>query len=465
MNPKLKAALEKLQAGLDEQKGLLATEAPSDVQKARIAELDGELDALETECKDLKADADREAKAAERNGWLNTAVTSLPVGDGKEDTSAVSGAETKDEAIRAIRRARGGIFKADQGRTAQQKAYEFGQWLLGGVLKHEPALRYCKEHGIELKAQSESVLTGGGAIVPPDFEYDLIDLREQFGVARSIARVVRMTSNTREVPRRTGGVTAYAIGEGDQITESDKTWDLVELVARKWGCLTYISSELSEDAVIDVGNDLAAEMAYAFAVKEDDCLINGDGTSTYHGITGLCPKLKGLTATYAYTAGLIVGTGNAYSELTLTDFEAVVGRLPQYADTPNTYWVCHRSFYWNVMIKLMLAAGGVTEAEVSQSGRNIPFLGYPVRISQKMPSVEANSQVCALFGDFSKGVLFGDRRMTTVAVSEHDRFEYDQVAIRATERFDINFHDPGNFNATAALRVPGPVIGLLTAAS
>ena len=113
----------------------------------------------------------------------------------------------------------------------------------------------------------------------------------------------------------------------------------------------------------------------------------------------------------------------------------------------------------------MLASGGATALEAAQ-GRNAPmYLGYPVHYSQIMPRVEGNSQVCALFGDLSLAALFGDRRMTTIAMSEHLNFAEDEIAIRGTERFDINVHDVGNASGTASLRVAGPIVALITAAS
>jgi HK97 family phage major capsid protein len=117
------------------------------------------------------------------------------------------------------------------------------------------------------------------------------------------------------------------------------------------------------------------------------------------------------------------------------------------------------------MERVMLAAGGVTAAEIAAGRRQPMFMGYPVEFAQAMPSTEANSQVCALFGALDLSSLFGDRRMTTIATSEHLNFAEDELAIRGTERFDINNHDVGNASATAADRVPGPIVGLITAAS
>jgi HK97 family phage major capsid protein/HK97 family phage prohead protease len=367
-----------------------------------------------------------------------------------------------------------GTLRNFTGPDAAERAHRFGQWVLGirGIssgLSAEGgfarAAAFCKENGIVLtRAMSEGVNESGGFLVPEEFGNDLIDLREIYGVFRKNAKMVPMSSDTRSDPRRTGGLTAYFAGEGDALTASDKAWDRVELTAKKLTTLSRYSNELNEDAVINMADDLAGEIAYAFALKEDQCGFIGDGTSTYGGMQGVCTKIKGLSATIANIAGLVVGSGNAYSEQVLTDFEAVAAKLPVYADTPRAKWYCHKSFYWNVMVKLALAAGGATGAETT-GGVAKRFLGYDVEFVQVMPSVEANSQVCALLGDLSLAASFGSRRDTTIAISEHSRFANDQLEIRGTERFDINVHDVGNQSSSAGSRVPGPIVGLITAAS
>ena len=153
--------------------------------------------------------------------------------------------------------------------------------------------------------------------------------------------------------------------------------------------------------------------------------------------------------------------------IVLADFHSVLGKLPQYADTENATWVCHKTFYAEVMQKLELAAGGVSAMEM-QTGDRRPrplFLGYPVTFSQVWPSTTAASQVSCALGDFTLGALFGDRQMTSIAFSEHASvggqsvWERNQIGVRGTERFDINVHGCG----TAS--VVGPIVGLETDAS
>jgi HK97 family phage major capsid protein len=361
-----------------------------------------------------------------------------------------------------------GTLKNFRGEKNAERAYRFGQWFLG-VRGIASAATFCRENGIALtRTISEGVNESGGFLVPEEFGNDLIDLRETYGVFRRNAKMVPMASDTRSDPRRTGGLTAYFVAESGAGTQSDKSWDRVSLTAKKLMVLARYSSEVSEDAVINMGDDLAGEIAYAFAVKEDNCGFIGDGSSTYGGMQGVTTKIKGLSGTIANIAGLVVATGtgyaSSYGSAVLTDFEAVVGKLPVFADTPSAKWYMHKSFYWNVAAKLVLAAGGVTGAEIEGS-RTKRFLGYDVEFVQAMPKNPAVSQVCALLGDLSLAASFGSRRDTTIAVSEHSRFANDEIEIKGTERFDINVHDVGNASATAGSRVEGPIVGLITAAS
>jgi HK97 family phage major capsid protein len=361
-----------------------------------------------------------------------------------------------------------GTLKNFTGDNGAERAYRFGQWFLAarGV---KAAMEFCSTNGIALtRAMSEGVNESGGFLVPEEFGNDLIDLREIYGVFRRNAKMVAMASDTRSDPRRDGGLTAYFEGEGDAGTTSDMAWGRVSLTAKKLMVLARYSTEVNEDSVINFGDILAGEIAYAFALKEDQCGFIGDGTSTYGGMQGVTTKIKGLSGTIANIAGLVVATGTGYgtnyASAVLADFEAVVGKLPIYADTPRARWFMHKSFYWNVAKKLELASGGVTAAEVGEGG-SPKFLGYPVELTQVLPKTSATSQVCALLGDLSLAASFGSRRDTTIAISEHSRFANDQLEIRGTERFDINVHDVGNASATAGLRVEGPVVGLITAAS
>src|SRR6185312_4673170 len=158
------------------------------------------------------------------------------------------------------------------GPDADERAYRFGMFCLG-VYGKKQGIDFCLRQGIPLidasgeivrdvttKTSRENVNTSSGFLVPDEFQNDLIDLREKFGVFRQNAKIVPMASDTRSDPRRVNGVTAYFVGESTAATLSDKQWDRVRLTAKKLMVLTKYSNELNEDAVLNIGDDLAGEI-------------------------------------------------------------------------------------------------------------------------------------------------------------------------------------------------------------
>lgn len=474
--------LEQLQASFQARQAELATIVALGNQATESDVIRGET--LSTELTGIQAQITTANEATARrtalatnaetlSSWASEVTTSIPLANPPAPLPVSTGQRFSVPAT--VYRVRTNNFKDGNGFTAVEKAYGFGQWVGATVGRSPQSQQWCREHGIPLVQMTgerernfvhvENVNTTGGFLVPPIWENELIDLRESYGVVRKLFKNRPMTSDTLNIPRRTGGLTAYWVSDAQAITESTKGWDLVGLSAKKIGVLAKYSSELAEDAIINIADDLAGEIAYAFAKLEDDSGLIGDGTSTYGGITGVTQALLGLSATRANIAGLVVGTGNLWSELTLADFNYCKARLPKYAaQSKNCVWVCSQQFWSAVMERLALAAGGITDAMIA-AGFQPRFLGYPVVLSQSMPILEANDHVACLLGDFSLGAAFGDRRMTTIALSEHVDFASDQLNIRGTERFDIVVHDVGNQSATAASRVAGPIVGLLTAAS
>jgi HK97 family phage major capsid protein len=392
-----------------------------------------------------------------------------------EDPTTTAGRQ--GGSVQIARGARAGRLKNFHGENAREQAYRFGMFMLAGPMARAigevnaglllRAQEFCRTNGIVLsRAHSESDNETGGFLVPTEFENVMIDLREKFGIFRQFANVVPMTSDSKQRPRRRGGLTAYPIGAKGgtrRITESKKKWDLVELFARKWGVLAKYEDELTEDSVISFADDMAGEIAYAFTIAEDECGFLGDGSGDYHGIVGIGTKLLSLSGTVGNIAGIVVASGNNWDAITRGDLLKLIGRLPQYADTPNARLFCHKTFWSEVLVRIILEAGGTTAAEV-EGARVKMFQGYQVEIAQVLPKSSASGQIPLYFGDLAKGAMLGDRRGVTVKLTDSNDtdFEEDLWTIKGTERFDINVHDVGNASATAADREAGPIVALRT---
>lgn len=346
---------------------------------------------------------------------------------------------------------RSGSLKAFTGPDAEFNAYQAGQFINAVLFGSERARGYCHDHGIDLRnAQTEGSNTKGGFLVPAPMLMSIIDLREQYGVFRRYADVQPMASDTLYMPRRVGGSTAYFVGEGVAITESDATWDSVTLVAKKMGCLTKMSSELNEDTIISMTDKLASEMAYAFAYKEDLCGWNGDGTNTYGGIVGARTKILSLAGAVDAASG-----HDTFAEIDKDDLAKVMAALPAYAE-PNAKWYCSKVAWDLVFSRLMAAAGGNTTQTLSGNIER-SYLGYPVVISQALPTAQTDisDTVMLFFGDLAKAATLGDRRGVTISTTDALNFAEDQIAIKATQRVDINVHSVGDAST------PGPLVALV----
>lgn len=348
---------------------------------------------------------------------------------------------------------------------AEDAAYKAGMWCRAAIYGDQGAAQWCAEHDVPIqrdtsygvqKSQNESVNSAGGYLVFPEMSTAIIDLRETYGTARRFINVVQMASDVQYIPRRTGGLTGYFATEENAFTESSKTWGQVRLQAQALGTLTKISRELADDAVISVADDIASEIAYGLAAKEDATLWNGDGTAAYGGIIGVRTK-------FAAGVGVLAGAVDAasghdtFAEYDAADLIKVIGALPKYAE-PNARWYGHRAAWANTFLRLLAAAGGNAIVDVQAGGKpTMGYLGYPFETDQTLPSAltDISDTAAVLFGDLNAAVTMGERRGITIDVTRDRYWELRQIGIMGWERIDINVHDIGD--ATNA----GPLVALM----
>jgi HK97 family phage major capsid protein len=436
----------------------------TDEQQTEFDTLKDNINAVDQGLKNLDAMELAEAKA-ELIASRELPSTGVPF----KKEAAAAPAANNPIIIPANARRWAGNLHSFKGPDADVQAYKAGMFLAATICKSQKAAQFCKDNGIGISWENlhqEGVDTQGGYLVFPEFEANVIRLVEEYGLVRRSMRVSPMMSDVKNRPRRTGGLTAYFVGEGSTITQSTGSWDNVKLVAKKLAAITLITNEVASDAIISIADELVREIALAFATKEDECGFVGDGTSTYGGITGIVTRLSDLNGVDD-GGGLVLASDNVFSGLTNGDFNKMIGRLPQYAGI-RPEWYISKPAWAETMQRLNDAAGGNTMMDLAGPQPRSMYKGYPVNWTTgttMLPVSDANSQIIALFGDMRMAADFGDRAGMSIAMSSEatvgstSTFDTDSFAIRGVERFDINVHDVGT--ATAA----GPVIGLISAAS
>lgn len=470
------------QASMDAADAILAGSKDASMSDEQTLEINKHLDAADAFGKQIEAEALKEAAATAAVGRLETMKRqpanpqlANAVRSGSGINPMPQGAIAARWTVPATaRKALSNLTAFSDEREAggfsrEEKAYRFGQFALAKASRDLPSIynfrdatRFCHEQGLLRNSHFEggSDTSGSHIFVPEEFGSDMIKLREEFGAARKLCKMVPMSSDTRTDPRWVSGLTSSFTGEGSAASESSMVHQTVRLTAKKMTCLSTYSSELDEDSVMDFAQTLQTEMAYSDALKEDQCLVDGDGTSTYGGIRGL--KSQFATTTIGTAPGYRDATGTTWGAITLTDVITLISVVPVYAQA-GMQFLCSSQFYYQVMVPLLNAAGGVTGTELQNGFRKPMFQGIPVMFSQVMPIVTATSGIMVMLGRFDLSTSFGDRRRQTIEFSREatigstNLFESDLVAVKSSQRIDINVHSIGS-NSEA-----GPVVALATA--
>ena len=333
-----------------------------------------------------------------------------------------------------------------------------GQWLAATMCGNKRAMAWCQNAGV-MRPRNDmegETTTLGGFTVPTPLAATIIRLVEEYSVWRRNARTAIMTANTLDVPAYSAGFTAYWIaGQGDSITSSDLTFAQVNLVAKKMGVFTAMSTELSDDSVISMADLITRDIATQFAHAEDNAAFNGDGQAGFGGITGVKNALGD-------GSKIVIGAGGtaaaAWAELALSDLHDAQGRLPQYSGI-NPKWYVSSYGYYNAIVPLLVALGG-TDMRQGEEGGNMRLLGSPVEFTQVLPKLTtAADDLLLVYGDLDLGAYSGQRRQVTIRQSYELLMQTDQIAIGATQRVDAVTHSVGT--ATEA----GAIVGIYAAAS
>jgi HK97 family phage major capsid protein len=332
-------------------------------------------------------------------------------------------------------------IRAFTGQGAEERAERVGMWFKAWA-GNTGAREWCVLNGVGLtKATGESTDVIGGFLAPEDFDAAIINVRETVGAFRQGAEVRPTRSDSQVRPRRTGGLSANFVAEGAAISESSLTLDAIETAQKKLAIIARASVELFEDSAANLGEFLTSEVGYAFASKEDDCGFNGDGTSSFGGISGIASKLVGLKSAVAAGAGV-----NTFLTITATDISNLMGAVLG-AAIPGACWYVSSAGYGQTLCRLAASGGGLT-ATIPTGGKiEANYLGFPVRFSSKLPdgSSSMTGKMMMAFGDLSMSSVLVERQARTILAISHDRaLDADQVLIRAVQRCDIINHSVGD---------------------
>lgn len=282
----------------------------------------------------------------------------------------------------------------------------------------------------------------GGYLVQPEYRNTMLSLIQQYGTARQFCTVIPMTTTELIMPKLTGGVQVYWIGEGQTMTETKPTFGEFRMTVKKLAALVPMTSELLADSSLAIANLLATLFAQALA-KEEDRIVFVGNTSAGDPFNGV------LRDPGVYSFPLASGH-TTFGSATADELADVTSRNSLY--TQGARWYMHRTIF-NKVRQLKDGDGMYIWGNPTMGADEGLIWGYPYTLVEVMPAVTATavSTPYMFFGNLQHYYI-GDRQQMTLARSEHVGFASDKVYLRVLEREGMAYALPetGTAVVTAA---------------
>ena len=302
------------------------------------------------------------------------------------------------------------------------------------------------------KAMNEGTGSAGGFVVPEEFAAEVFRIVEDFGLVAKLARKFPMNSDTLNVPRLSSSVAVYWPGETGAGTASQPVFEQVVLQAKTLMGITPMSNELLADANISVVDLLTTLFAEAIAGEIDNQGFNGVGAP----FTGILSD-SGVT-TYAPANGTTQTTFATAS--TPDNARTLISKIKPWA-LQGAAFVMHRTV-WSFFQQAKASTSGnyflstFNPVMTGTSAQGFPLAmagtmwGYPVYLSDKMPSVTAVSTKFVIFGNLGN-LFMGTRQDLAVSISQDatvgsvNLFAQNMSAVRVVTRVAVAVGLPAAF--------------------
>lgn len=344
-----------------------------------------------------------------------------------EATKSLTPDEKADEIAKDIKAKRGksNAVKSEKDINADKKTRDF---IKAVIMDDRTALKAL--------TTSDSDTPKAGYTVPEELEAEVARLvQDQYGIARREMKYMPFNGagNTRVIP--TGGaLSVFWTDEAGDIASTNATFGKATQTLKKLTAIVPMTDEIIEDSAINLTAYVADLFAEAVAKAEDDQFFDGDGT-----------VWTGILRNTSITAVALANGDNVGADITLEKLQEVIDTTATPA-LRNAKWYMSKSVFGK--IKMLKDGSGNYIFPALARGESNELLTYPVVLSDSFPasSVTTASRAMVLFGDLSKGAVYGDKQGMRVKVSTEatirnvadnadiNLFEQDMTALRVVRR-------------------------------
>lgn len=275
---------------------------------------------------------------------------------------------------------------------------------------------------------------GGYIVADPEFEAEVENLAEEYGVAFTEADVRPISTNSIKTNKRGSNVTMYETGQGAKKKGTKLTIEQILVELRKFAAIAIATDELVEDAAIDFWAEVTQGFAEERARIADELVFTDDGGTLYN--------TSGVGTGILETAGVAVETvGANISDITWDDLLNAEAKVPTKSAKNGKHYM-HRTVY--NLLRQNKGSDGHYVAPLT-AGLQTPW-GTPIVLVDVLPASNAGQANAGytVFGDLKRvklyvkrGLVLTEGKEATVTDADENEvnlYEQDMSALRAVTR-------------------------------
>ena len=263
---------------------------------------------------------------------------------------------------------------------------------------------------LEAKALSVGSDPDGGYVAPAEMDTIMDRVMSEVSPIRQVATVRQISSASYKKPFNLGGTDSGWVGESDSRPQTNASQlALLEYPVMELYAMPAATQSLLDDAVVNIEQWMADEVAITFAEQEGAAFCTGDGVNKPRGILSY-DKVDNDSWAHGKTGYVATGASGAFKTTNPGDDADNLVDLVYSLKAgfrANSRFMMNRKTQGTVR-KIKDADGNYIWQPGLVNGQPASLLGYAISEAEDFPDIAANSYSIA-FGDFRRGYLIVDR--------------------------------------------------------
>jgi HK97 family phage major capsid protein len=254
--------------------------------------------------------------------------------------------------------------------------------------------------------------TQGGYLVPELMANEIIKDITEISAMRSLARVMTIGGKSISLPTRKTLLEAFFEGETEEGQDGNSTYGSETVTPYRLSVTVGTTNDMLMNSAFNFELDIQTDAVEAFAFKEGDKFVNGDGVK----------KPEGIITNAAVIAGALTSASSG-----VVTFDDTINLSGQLKTGYNGTYSFNRAT--NANLRTLKDSGGAYLWQVQGGGSFNTLNGFDYVLDNALPNIAAGA-IPILFADFFKGYRIVDR--TAMAVVRDDVTQKKRAIIELT---------------------------------